>query len=51
LDEIEKEEKILNQHKLDIQANRNDTTPILIQKEEQIRSPPGRRVTNCIICT
>jgi hypothetical protein len=50
LDEIEKVERIVNQHRLDIDANRNYTTRIVIQKEEQIHSPPGLSVTNCIIC-
>jgi hypothetical protein len=50
LDEIEKEEGSLDQHKLDMQANRNYTVKIQIKKEEQIYSPPGLRATNCIDC-
>jgi hypothetical protein len=50
LDRIEQEQHILDQHSLDIQANSNFTKTVFIQKEQQIRSPPGRFVTNCVIC-
>jgi hypothetical protein len=50
LDEMEKEERILNQFKLDIEANREYTITIRLQKAEQVPSPPNRFVTNCIIC-
>jgi GTPase SAR1 family protein len=50
LDEIEQEEAIVGQHRLDIEANRNFRTTVRIQKADQVRSPPGLHVTNCVIC-
>jgi hypothetical protein len=50
LDQIEQEEAFLRQHQLVIHANSNYTTKVRVQKAEQIRSPPGLFVTNCIIC-
>jgi hypothetical protein len=50
LDKIKQERQMLEQCKLDIEANHNFTKTISVQRAEQIHSPPGLFVTNCIVC-
>jgi hypothetical protein len=50
LDVIAQERRIMEQHKLDIQANSNFTVEMNVTTEQQVHCPPEHFVTNCVIC-
>jgi hypothetical protein len=51
LDEIRQEEKILEQRKAEIEANKDFTYDIPITKQRRINLSRGQYVTNCLKCT
>ena len=50
MNEIEKECKIIDQYKSEIQANRNFVTKVKVFKSAKIDLQPGEYVTNCSHC-
>jgi hypothetical protein len=50
LHEIEQEVQMMNQYSREIEANRNFTTYVTVQKTRRIDLKPGEHVTNCHVC-
>lgn len=50
MNEIEEEIRIIDQYRREIEANRNFTTRVKIQKSKKIDLTPGQYVTNCQVC-
>jgi hypothetical protein len=50
MNEIEEEIRIIDQYRREIEANRNFTTVVTIQKSRKKDLEPGEYVTNCQVC-
>ena len=50
LEEFRQEERVLQQIKAEIEANKNYTYTIVIQKQRKIDLPTGHYITNCLTC-
>ena len=49
LNELQQEEKVLSQHKEDVEANKNFNYKVTIT--EQVKIETSKRVTNCVACS
>ncbi|MEK0194028.1 GTPase [Microcoleus anatoxicus] len=50
LNQLQQEEAMLDQHKANINANKNFTFPVKVTKTRQVNKPSGSYVTNCSQC-